>query len=352
MPPQSGGPQGPGNIFEVPPDPNAGKRKFLVLLWSIIGVVVLAGIFVGLYIALVVLKPEPVLKPETKASLSSEQLTSRMKQLMRAEYPLEELKKGEGSTPQPTLVTQDAVISPAYTPDGYQYKVQYDSNAAFSYTLTVPPEPEVKPSKGGDKDQPAPAESDPVVKNERSAADIIRAVLTDESMSVLKDGDTKSEKATKVEAQAQAKDAPVVEMYTRHERVCEVTTVIQGAIEKGEVHCGEIAKLRETAALVQPFADSLTTVTPETTLRNLKEVESDAGGYDRATLDVVDGSGSKAVGYFYKKGAGRWLHLTTSAAAVLPCGTFVSLDQQRAYLHTQCANGSKTDGTVQITAKK
>lgn len=320
-------PQAPG-VFQVQPLPASKTKK--VLTGIVIGAGVLALIAgILLYVFLVVLKPAPVEEEKEIPNLSASTVVSEVKALALTTYPEEILGQGVVMT-KPALVVTDEALAPAYQSEGYQYLTQYESDAAFSYTITVPP---VEPTEEGA--QPA---SDPV------------KILSGSVEEVLKD------KGLEATANATSKETvdgvtSTTSLVVGRGVVCEVVAVNSTLLQKGTVRCGDQAEYTKTAAQFQPFVEGITNVKPLSTFRALTEVDSDAGGYKRATLQVVE-EGVESTVYFYKKDAGRWLHLTTTKDEKVTCTVFSQLEMQRAYLNVPCADPANANATVQIPEKK
>lgn len=344
--PQAFGSTPDGGIFEVKPPQKDKKKALLIAIFVSLGVAILVAAAL-LYIFLVVMKDAPEVEEEKPTDLKSSTFIQQVREGIEKQYPKENII-GSAAPTMPALATEDAVSAPAYQPDGYQYRTLYDNDAAFTYEITAPPV-QAPATEGDTAETPAtpPAKDDDEVKKDVNSKDTTVSTFT---MDLFKEAELDV-----ISREANADDAgteTVKYMYSGRGIVCVVEAVNNEKLEKGTVSCGDIAEYKKTAAEIQPFADSLTNTTSQTVLKYLSTAPSEAGGYQKATLTVVNPEGKEMAAYFYKKDAGRWLHLTTSADELLSCAIYSTIEMQRSYLNTPCKNAQGTTSKVVVIEKR
>ena len=309
-------PQPPqNNMFQIQPEPPVSSKKKALILTLIIAGSVLLIIGAALYIVLAQMQTESVKEEQAKAPLQTAAVAQTVKKVIKEAYPAA-VNRDVLAEKLPTATIVEISSAPAYQPDGYQYKVQYDNEAGFTYKAPVP----ARDLKDG------PRMISSIAENALTANDLVLA--TNQGLKEL--------------------DGVATKVYTGRDIVCTLSYVNTEVEQSGAVSCGDADQYKKLAAEVQPFAESLNAVTPATTFKNLVTAQSDAGGYQRAVMQVVDEKGAQSSSYFYKTDAGRWLSLTTSNEPVLQCLVFASVEAQRAYLNVPCKDAAKPDAKVQV----
>ncbi|UTX50982.1 hypothetical protein KI440_02125 [Candidatus Saccharibacteria bacterium TM7i] len=311
-------PQQPNSLFQVQPEPAPqGKKKLLVALLIAAGVLILI-VGVALYVVLTRMQSVAVKEEEKVVPAQSAVIIQTVKKTIKEAYPAVDTRDVL-AVQVPAVTITDASNAPVYQPDGYQYKVQYDNDAGFNYVA------------------PALAQN---AKKPQTVSSIAENVLKNSDLTL---STTQGVKEV---------NGAATRVYTGRGVVCAVQYENAEATQKGLVNCGDSDTYTKIAADMQPFADSLNTITPETTVRNLVTADSDAGGYQRATVQIIDDKGGRATAYFYKKDAGRWLHLVTSKDPVVACAAFTSVEMQRAFLNVPCKDAANANAKVQVLEAK
>ncbi len=326
-------PQATDAMFQVQPEePNKKKR---LLVGIIIGAALLLVIAsAALYFVITYTKSEPESAQKKPEPLTSTAVIVAIEESLSDKFLLKEPVDGEAVS-KPVIKISHQDLSPSYSVEGYHFAVQYDSKSSFTYEVVTPIIETLEKTAAM-----------PV------ASDLILDKLKVHSLPLVSGGTSQAGNTTTEEGGTII--APIV-VAQRHEGrgvVCTVNAENTEGGQRGSVSCGEVAEFKKASAEFQPFADGITGLEQGSTLRGLEVTNSDSGGYQRASLTVIDPAKQVATAHFYKKESGRWLHLTTSAELKLACTVYATLEAQRSFLNTPCADATNPNATVQVAQKK
>ena len=332
--PQPGVPQQPSSpIFQI--EPAAPSKKRGVLIGIIVGtVVLLIAVAAVLYALLVLNKAEDNEAPAPLADLNTVLLVSDLRKDLKKTYPQEV----EAVAGKPVIAMEESADAPSYMPDGYQYGVQYESDTAFTFSLTKYVDPE-----GG-------AEVSTGEMKSLVEASVL-SYFKKEQLTVTQLSETDTQKSTAANDDMLVNQT-VRTLFTGRGVVCSFDSTVTASKEEGSVRCGEAAEFKRLAAEVQPFVESLTGIDRTMTLRDLKTADSPTGGYKQASLVIVDADTKTRTALFYKKDSGRWLSVGSSENGTLACVEFSTIEMQRAYLNSPCLDAQNKNATVQIIEKR
>lgn len=301
-------------LFQIQPEPAPkSKKKLLIALLIAAGVLILI-VSAALYVVLTKMQAAVVNEEKQVISVQSAVVVQTLKKTIKEAYPAADTRDVL-AVQVPSVKITDISDAPAYQPDGYQYQVQYENETGFEY---------VAPALAKDLKKPQVVSS--IAEHALTSNELV--LSTTQGLKEI------NGVATKV--------------YIGRGAVCTVKYENTETTQKGTVSCGDIETYVKRAADIQPFADSLNTITPQTIVKNLITAESDAGGYQRASVQMIDEKAAQSTAYFYKKDAGRWLHLATSKDAVLACTVFASAEMQRAFLNVPCKDAANATVKVQV----
>jgi hypothetical protein len=141
-------------------------------------------------------------------------------------------------------------------------------------------------------------------------------------------------------------DGTETDYYFGKGLVCSVPGA-NSAISSSSASCGLVSEYREAAAKIEPLADLLPNLGPDTVLNGLKITDSKVPGYKTATLNQGGANsfgGSSAL--FYRKPSGQWFYFLNTQMQ-LPCSSFTTEDLRNAYKGVGCFGPNTESLTVQ-----